>query len=182
MHEHVARRILFVSGSLRGASTNAAALRTARRVAPAGVETVVYEGLGSLPAFNPDLEEDPPPAVVELRRRIHEASGLLFCVPEYAGALPGALKNLLDWTIGDQAPGSLYEKPVAWLNVSPRGARGAHAELRTVLGYAHAAIVEAACLEAPVTAALVGADGEVDDPSLRRGIARALEALVAAAG
>ncbi len=174
------RCILLVSGSLRAASTNAAALRTAGRLAPADVETVVYDGLGSLPAFNPDLEDDPPAAVVALRREIHEASGLLFCVPEYAGALPGACKNLLDWTIGDQATGSLYEKPVAWLNVSPRGARGADAELRTVLGYAHALIVEAACLEAPVTGAMVGADGEVDDPSVRRGIARALEALVAA--
>ena len=43
--------------------------------------------------------------------------------PEYAGAMPGALKNLLEWLIGDEAPRSIYEKPVGWVNTSPRGAR-----------------------------------------------------------
>ncbi|WP_306796085.1 NAD(P)H-dependent oxidoreductase [Nocardia sp. XZ_19_369] len=28
---------------------------------------------------------------------------VLFCTPEYAGTLPGSLKNLLDWTVGRAA-------------------------------------------------------------------------------
>lgn len=52
--------------------------------------------------------------------------GVVFSVPEYAGALPGSFKNLLDRTIGDDQPGSIYEKPVAWINASPRGAVNAH--------------------------------------------------------
>ena len=50
-------RILLVSGSLRERSTNSALLRTAQAVAPANVEAILYEGLGSLPHFNPD--DDP---------------------------------------------------------------------------------------------------------------------------
>jgi hypothetical protein len=49
--------ILLISGSLREGSTNSAALRTAQQVAPAGVTTTIYSGMGSLPHFNPD--EDP---------------------------------------------------------------------------------------------------------------------------
>jgi NAD(P)H-dependent FMN reductase len=40
---------------------------------------------------------------------------VLFCTPEYAGALPGSFENLLDWTVGG---GEMYRKPVAWINAS----------------------------------------------------------------
>ena len=124
----MAGRLLLVCGSLREASTNSAVVRTA--AALGGVDAVVYHGLAGLPHFNPDHEGPPLPAAVEdLRSAIHAADALLFCAPEYAGALPGSFKNLLDWTIGDDQPGSIYEKPVAWINASPRGAKGAHVEL-----------------------------------------------------
>ena len=73
----------------------------------------------------------------------------MFSTPEYAGALPGAFKNLLDWLIGDDEPCSIYNKPVAWINASSRGAVVAHESLHAVLGYAHADIVEAACTHSP---------------------------------
>lgn len=154
--------MLLVSGSLRQSSTNTALLRTAARHVPVGVGCYVYDGLAHLPPFNPDDDRSPlPPAVEELRASIHRATGILFSVPEYAGALPGAFKNLLDWTIGDAEAGSVYDKPVGWLNTSPRGAEGAHGELRTVLTYAHARIVEGACVHLPVTAGMIGDDGLV---------------------
>jgi NAD(P)H-dependent FMN reductase len=141
-------RILAVSGSLRAESTNTAALRTAREVAPDGVEVVLYDGVAGLPQFNPDDDtpERLPPTVAALRTGVHDADALLLSVPEYAGALPGSFKNVLDWLIGDDQPRSIYEKPAGWINPSARGAGGAYQELRTVLGYAHAEIVEAACV------------------------------------
>ena len=176
-------RLLLVSGSLRSRSTNTAVLRTAAAVAPADVECALYPGLGLLPHFNPDDEEGrPDPAVADLRNRIHEADALLFSTPEYAGALPGSFKNLLDWTIGDDHPAAIHEKPVAWFNVSTRGAAAAHHSLRTVLGYAHARIVDDACLEVPVPSALIGGDGLVADPVTRQRITRALGQLARAAG
>src|SRR6478752_6895194 len=137
-------RVLLVCGSLRSASTNSAAVRTAMAVAPPGIRAVLYDGLRALPPFDPDDEAELPLEVIDLRTQIHAADAIVFCTPEYAGALPGAFKNLLDWTIGDDQPGSIYEKPVAWINASPRGAVHAHESLRLVLGYAHARIVESA--------------------------------------
>lgn len=53
--EKAARRILLVSGSTRGASTNTAALRAAGDALRAqGAAAELYEGLAELPAFNPD--------------------------------------------------------------------------------------------------------------------------------
>lgn len=162
-------RILLLTGSTRGGSTNTAALRTAHQLAPDGVTTVLYPGLAQLPPFNPDADHEPlDPLVADLRRRIAEADAVLLCTPEYAGALPGTFKNLLDWTVGGS---ELYEKPVAWINVAAEG-RGehAHASLRLVLGYLNAAVIEDACRRVPVPRAAIDDDGLVADPAFRAGL------------
>jgi NAD(P)H-dependent FMN reductase len=138
--------------------------------------------MGQLPLFNPDddVEGAPPPAVAALRATLADAGAVLVCTPEYAGALPGALKNLLEWTVGGV---ELTGKPVAWINAAgpaaPSGGAHAHDALRRVLGYVSAAIVEEACLRLPVTSAMVGADGEIHDAAARAGIARSVAALAA---
>jgi NAD(P)H-dependent FMN reductase len=176
------RRLLAIAGSLRANSTNSAVLRTARQVAPEDVEVTLFEGLAELPAFNPDLDGAPlPSAVAALRREIHRADALLLSTPEYAGGLPGSFKNLLDWLVGDDQPGSLYTKPVAWLNVAARGAPHAHDSLRKVLGYVGADVVEAACLAFPVTSDMVGEDGLVADATVRAPLRQALGILAGAA-
>jgi NAD(P)H-dependent FMN reductase len=171
--------LLLVSGSLRAGSTNTAVLRTVERLVSPSVEAALYEGLASLPAFNPDHESDPPLSVRELRQTLHRAHALVFSVPEYAGALPGSFKNLLDWTIGDADAGSIYDKPVAWINASPRGAAGAHAELKTVLEYAHAHIVAGASANVPVTSAMVDEEGLVNDTEVADHLRTVIERLVA---
>lgn len=177
----MATRVLLISGSLRAGSTNTAALRTAQELAPHGVQAEVYEGMAALPHFNPDDDregEEVPAAVAELRARIASADAIVVCTPEYAGALPGAFKNLLEWTVGD---GGTYGKPVAWINVAgpaaPTGAADAHDSLRKVLGYVHAEIIEAACVRIPLMRDLLGSDGTVTDPAARAEIEKVLTAV-----
>jgi chromate reductase, NAD(P)H dehydrogenase (quinone) len=174
-------RILMISGSLRSRSTNTAALATAHELATDGIETVLYDGLGGLPHFNPDDDPDGGPvhpSVAALRSQIAIADAVLFCTPEYAGALPGSFKNLLDWTVGG---GETYGKPVAWMNVSgpasPTGGAGAHDSLRTVLGYTGSEIVQPACVRIPVSRSAIGTDGLIADPEIRERLADVLTAL-----
>jgi NAD(P)H-dependent FMN reductase len=169
-----------ISGSLRERSTNTALLLTAASSAPAGRECRLYRGQATLAAFNPDLEGDLPESVSQLRAEVHAADALLFSTPEYAGALPGPFKNLLDWLIGDADPRSIYNKPAAWLNASPRGAVDAHAELRRVLSYAHALLVEPACVNLPITQDMVN-DGKIMRTDVTDAVTRAVEALALAA-
>jgi NAD(P)H-dependent FMN reductase len=174
-------QLLLICGSVRGGSTNAAALRTAGSLAPAGVTVTTYEGIGDLPHFNPDDDgEQPPPPVVRLRAQLAAAGALLISTPEYAGALPGAFKNLLDWSVGG---GEMSGKRVGWINCSwaATGAAGAYAELRTVLTYTDSAIIEAACALVPVTRPDVGPDGLVAEPQIQRQLAATVAALVRAA-
>ena len=170
-----------ICGSLRSGSSNAAVLQTAQALTPDGVAANIYDELGSLPHFNPDDDEEGKPvhlAVADLRRQIRAADALLFSTPEYAGALPGSFKNLLDWTVGG---GETYGKPVAWINASslasPTGAADAHNSLRKVLGYTGADIVEAACVRIPIPRQAVADGGLIHDPVLRQKIAAAVAGL-----
>jgi chromate reductase len=177
--------LLLISGSLRHASTNTATIQTAQAVASSAITTAIYTGMGRLPHFNPDDDREGKavhPAVVDLRSEIAKAAAIMICTPEYAGALPGALKNLLEWTVGDAGT---YRKPIAWINVSgpaaPTGGADAHDSLRKVLGYVHADLVESACLRLPLTRDAIGDDGTISDPGMRVRLAATLDALVAAA-
>ena len=169
--------ILLVSGSTRAGSTNTAVLRTMIEIAPGRGR--LHTGLADLPAFNPDDDRDPlPAAVAALRAELAACSAVVFCTPEYAGALPGAFKNLLDWTVGGaEMPGL----PAGWVNVAsvaaPTGGAGAHAELATVLGYVGAQVVDAACRRIPLARSDVGPDGLITDPAVRAELLQVVDAL-----
>jgi chromate reductase len=174
-------RILLMSGSLRAGSTNTALLLTAKAVAPANVDAVLYSGLNDLPHFNPDRDVEPlHPAVVVLRSSVQAADAVLFSTPEYAGALPGAFKNALDWLVGGTG---MDRMPVAWVNISsvaaPTGGSDAHESLRKVLGYLNANIIEDACVRIPMQRSDIGFDGLIPNPAVRQQIAEVLAMLLA---
>jgi NAD(P)H-dependent FMN reductase len=136
-------RLLLICGSTRAGSSNFAAVRAVHELDLPGLSTDLYGSLPELPAFVPGEEPVPAP-VADLLDRIRAADAVVICTPEYAGGLPGSLKNLLDWTV---AGGELYEKPVAWLDVAnPGRGEGARTQLAVVLGYVGARIVPEACI------------------------------------
>ena len=125
-------KILALSGSLRANSINAALLRAAIRLAPVEIRVTVYRGLGDLPLFNPDAEDQPVEAVTNFHAQVANADALLIASPEYAHGVTGTIKNALDWLVSF-AP--FTYKPVGILNASPR-AQHADAALREILkGY-----------------------------------------------
>jgi chromate reductase, NAD(P)H dehydrogenase (quinone) len=171
---------MLICGSLRSGSTNEALLRTVASLLPSDVEADFYGGMSALPHFNPDDDQDPLPAgVVDLRSRIATADALLFSTPEYAGAMPGSLKNLLDWTVGGV---ETTDKPVSWINIStsPAGAAQTHESLTTVLRYTGTRVVDDACVRIPVHRDAVGVDGLIDDASIEVEIVAAVTTLLAA--
>jgi chromate reductase len=134
-------RILAISGSLQAASGNLALLKSVAASAPEGVEVVLFDGLGELPHFNPDLEASGPlPQVHKWRRALSASDAILIATPEYGYSLPGVLKNGIDWVIGS---GELERKIVgitAAVAHAERGRRGLDA-LRNTLNAVSARIV-----------------------------------------
>jgi len=171
-------RVLALGGSLRAASTNRMLLGAVRRLAPASMEISLYEGLGRLPLFNPDIELTAglPPVVLALMAEVRASDGLLVACPEYAHGMPGAFKNLLDWLVGmPDFPG----KPVALLNAAPR-ATVAQAAVAEVLSTMSARIVPAACAAVPVLGGSLDEAGLAADPWTATTLLAALEAFAGA--
>jgi NAD(P)H-dependent FMN reductase len=134
-------RILAVCGSLQAHSSNLTLLFRAQELMPEGARLDLFDRIGELPHFNPDLESDEPLASVEMwRRAIAESDALLVASPEYGHSLPGALKNAIDWVIGS---GELEGKIVALTASTPAAERGKRglAALGITLGAVRARIV-----------------------------------------
>ncbi|MCX6614342.1 MAG: NAD(P)H-dependent oxidoreductase [Acidobacteria bacterium] len=78
----------------------------------------MFEGLGELPHFNPDLDVEPfPQAVLRWREALTAADGVVISSPEYAHGVPGVLKNALDWVVGS---GEFMYKPVVLVDLGGR--------------------------------------------------------------
>lgn len=166
-------KILAISGSLRRASLNTALLRAVARIAPPGIEVALYRGLGDLPLFNPDIEEIEPAPVAVLREQILAVDALLIASPEYAHGVTGAIKNALDWMVGNE---SFVNKPVALLNASPR-ATLAQAALRETVQTMSARIVDEACVTVPLLGSGLSEDDIVRHPQITSILLTALSAL-----
>jgi chromate reductase, NAD(P)H dehydrogenase (quinone) len=160
-------RILGIAGSLRRGSHNRRLLRAAGDALPPGADLVEWDGLARLPAFDEDLENDPPEPVQELLDAIDEADAVLIATPEYNASLPGALKNALDWASRPFPDNVLRDKPSAVIGASTGlfGAVWAQAEVRKVLKTSGAHVLES---ELPVGMAdsAFDEDGGLADPEL----------------
>ena len=164
-----------ICGSLRAESSNLFLLKAVVVNAPAGVDVELFTALGSIPAFNADLDEEgatPPPPVAAFRTLVATASGVIVCSPEYAHGLPGALKNALDWLVSS---GEFIDKPVLLLNAAPAGGAHAQAALREVLTTMSANVLDAS-LTAPFLRGRLR-DASLDgDPEALGALRRALAA------
>lgn len=169
-------KVLALSGSLRASSSNTALLRAVVRLAPPDMIVELFDGLGQLPLFNPDLEMADPVPVAYLREQIMSADALIIASPEYAHGITGVMKNALDWMVGCEA---FVNKPVALLNASPR-ATHAQAALRETVFVMSARIIENASITVPILGSNLSEDGIVLHPEISALLRAALAALAVA--
>lgn len=166
-------RTLAISGSLRSGSSNTILLRAAVALAPETFEVSVYDGLATLPHFNPDLDnETVPSSVVDFRSQLQGSDGVLISSPEYAHGVPGVLKNALDWVV---ASGELYGKPVALLNASPRSVH-AQASLKETLTVMMASLIPEASITVSLRSNKVDEASMISDPEISHALRSALVA------
>lgn len=121
---------LAISGSARSLSTNTAMLRAVAEIARPEHKIEVFDRVADLPVFSPDLEDRPlPDPVRDFVARIERSDGLIISSPEYVRALPGGLKNAIDWLVSRD---EIIHKPVVLMHASHRG-DDMLAQLRRVL-------------------------------------------------
>lgn len=151
-------RVATLCGSHHSGSTNAVVIATiARRLAESGVSPEPIDVASDVPAFRPEEVADPPARVRTVRRAFEEADGVVFSVPEYAGGMPGWVKNVTDWMVGS---GSLYRRPAIVVSASTTGGANAIEQLTRTLIWQGAYVVATCSVPAPLT---MVRDGAVTD-------------------
>lgn len=124
------KKVIAISGSTRLNSTNLSYIKAITALAKDRFETAILDGIDLLPHFNPDLDNDnPPAAVISFRNSLKTADGILICTPEYAMGVPGSLKNAIDWTVTSM---EFSHKPVALVTASSIGEKAHQSLLETL--------------------------------------------------
>lgn len=127
-------KILGITGSLRKASYNTAALRACGEMLPPGM-TITYARIDDIPLFNQDVfDAGVPEPAKRFRDEVAAADGLLIASPEYNFSITAALKNAIDW--GSRAPNQVFQdKPIAVFSAAtgPLGGARNQYDLRRIL-------------------------------------------------
>lgn len=172
-----ALNILIIPGSLRGDSSTAIIINHIKEQLSTNVSIDHYLEMALIPAFDDRLEV--PDTVLALKARIKKADGLLFVTPEYAFGVPGALKNLLDWTV---STGDLYDKPTAVITAATNGTY-AHESLLLTLKALTAKIDDDCKLLIRFVRSKIDKEGHIADIQTGAAIGRLVEKFcLAAAG
>ena len=166
-------KILAISGSLRASSINSAFCRAAAQLAPESMVVTVYNGLGDLPLFNPDLEEHPPSSVQCFREAVGSSDALMIASPEYAHGVSGVIKNALDWLVSFEG---VVAKPIALINTSSR-AHHAQDSFREILKTMSTDIVDQASVVISLLGRCVTEEAMLASPDVCQAVTGVFEAL-----
>jgi chromate reductase, NAD(P)H dehydrogenase (quinone) len=174
--------LLGICGALRKASTNRLLLAEAKA---AFGPSRFWEGNLRLPLFDEDLElaKGIPAAVQRLSDQIRAADAIVICTPEYNKALPGGLKNALDWV--SRTKGSPWrDKPVAIMSAAEGRAGGERSQysLRLCLNPFRAQVLPGPEVMIAHSRGAFDAEGRLIDPKSRAGVEELMKALRALAG
>jgi chromate reductase len=114
----VKKKILAISGSTRKDSSNDQLIKLISELS-AGVFEISLFDISKLPYFSQDIDNGAlPKSVIDLRKAIEMADGVLICTPEYVFSIPGILKNALEWTVSTIV---FSDKPTAVITASSSG-------------------------------------------------------------
>ena len=171
--------IIGIAGSLRRASYNAALLRAAAALAPAGL-AIEVASIRDIPLYDGDLEAEHglPDPVRALKDRIAAADGVLLVTPEYNTSIPGVLKNAIDWL--SRPPQDITRvfggKPVGLMGatVGPSGTALAHAAWLPVLRTLGTQTWFGPRVYVSNAAKMFDADGRIVDEAVRTAVAKYL--------
>ena len=117
--------LLMISGSLRADSFNRKLLQEAIRCSSCDAMVADID----MPLYNGDVEDAQgvPEKALALHQQIDSADAVVISTPEYNQAMPGVLKNALDWVSRvDSNP--WMDKPVAIMSAAAGRTGGARAQ------------------------------------------------------
>ena len=124
------KTILAIIGSASENSSNQKLVEFLADSSKSELNWIVFNELKSLPHFDPELSvNNTPPEIIDLRKMIERADGVVICTPEYVFSIPSGLKNAIEWCVSTTV---FSEKPCGLITASAQGEKG-HEELQLVM-------------------------------------------------
>ena len=124
------KTIFTIIGSARENSTNQRLVEILAEQTKNDLNWIIFNELKSLPHFDPELSvNNTPEKVLDFRKQIEQADGILICTPEYVFSIPSGLKNAIEWCVSTTV---FSEKPTGMITASAQGEKG-HEELQLIL-------------------------------------------------
>lgn len=157
------KEVLAIIGSTRKNSSNEAIVNFIAGLYPNEVQIEIYNQLAELPHFNPDLDNENAPDIInDFRKKIKNSDGVIICTPEYVFSLPGALKNGIEWTVSTTV---FSEKPMALITAAASGEK-AHESLTLIMKTLYAKFDRGATLLIKGVKGKVNNDGSIKNEDL----------------
>tara|TARA_B100000745_G_scaffold296224_1_gene241322 strand:- start:5648 stop:6190 length:543 start_codon:yes stop_codon:yes gene_type:complete len=174
-------KIVGIVGSLRAKSYNLGLMEAFKSALPENAELEIMK-IDTLPHFNQDLESDFPATAQSLKDAVEGADALIIATPEYNRAVPGVLKNAVDWLSRPYGKNSFTGKPVLVVGASPggTGASLAQYQLKQSLLHLNANVLGQPEFFVGGTGDKFTEDGELTDDTTKEYISSALETLISA--
>jgi NAD(P)H-dependent FMN reductase len=166
------KNIFAIIGS---ASENSSNLKLVNKITELTKEdfiVTVFDNLALLPHFNAELSiEHTPQTILDFRKKILEANGVLICTPEYVFSIPSRLKNAIEWCVATTV---FSQKPVGIITASANGQKG-HDELKLIMKTVEANFTEATTLLIPGIKSKIDEEGNILDKHIREKLSRFIE-------
>ncbi len=162
-------QVLGISGSLRKASYNTAALRACAELMPDGMNLTIAT-IGDLPMYNQDIfDAGIPAAVRRFEAELRAADGVLIATPEYNFSVPPVLKNAIDW-VSKLPKQPWQDKPAALFSASqgPMGGARVQYDLRKILGQLWCHILPKPEVFIGAAQTKIDAQGKITDEATRK--------------
>ena len=84
------KKVLAISGSIRQNSSNHNLIKAIAELFIDELDITIFENIANLPHFNPDdNNENVSLEVLDFRKQLNDADGVIICTPEYAHGVPG---------------------------------------------------------------------------------------------
>jgi NAD(P)H-dependent FMN reductase len=158
------KSIFIIIGSASKNSSNEKLMAYFSALTKNEFDVTMFSGLKTLPHFDPEHSiNNPPSIIVEFRKAIENADGVIICTPEYVFSVPSGLKNAIEWCVSTMV---FSDKPIAIITASANGQKG-HEELRLIMKTVMTRFTEETTLLISGIQGKINQPGEIIDEKLK---------------
>jgi chromate reductase len=169
------KRILVINGSASANSSNQQLVHHFAELVKGVFSVAIFNELKTLPHFDPELSTgNTPKKVLDFRRQVETADGIVICTPEYVFSIPSGLKNAIEWCVATTV---FSGKPTGLITASANGEKG-HAELQLIMQTLMADFTPETTLLVPGVKGKIDQEGNITDLPTKNVLAAFTEAFI----